>query len=156
METHPEKFPDESQPDPSQQAEDRVFDAIQGSDHPGFENHDGQPHPAAPEMDFTLWLPGVGHLLLEIKGVRQSPERGKEHLEALDDPGEKHSPLCQTWDAAMAFREAVVDTLGDTCCFVIAVLLFPDMEPDPAIVAEAKRSSVKVPWGTDNPMNRLA
>ena len=57
MEIYPEQFPDESQPDPSQQAEDRVFDAIQGSDHPGFENHEGQPHPEAPEMDFTLWLP---------------------------------------------------------------------------------------------------
>ena len=153
METFPEQFPDESQPDPTRQAEDRVFDAIQGSDGPGLENHDGQPHPAAPELDFTISLPGVGHLLLEIKGVRQSPERGKEHLEALDDPREKHSPLCQTWDAAMAFREAVVDTLGDTCCFVIAVLLFPDMEPDPAIAAAARRSSVKVPWGTDNLMD---
>ena len=30
------------------------------------------------------------------------------------------------------------------------------MEPDPAIVAEAKRSNVHVLWGTDNLMNRLA
>ena len=69
---------------------------------------------------------------------------------------EKTSPLRLTWDAAMDFRAGVVDTLGDTCCFVIAVLLFPDMEPDPAIVAAAKRSSVKVPWGTDKLMGRLA
>ena len=41
-------------------------------------------------------------------------------------------------------------------CFVIAALLFPDMEPDPAIVAEAKRSDVHVLWNTDNLMNRLA
>ena len=56
----------------------------------------------------------------------------------------------------MSLREDIVDTLGDTCCFVIAALLFPDMEPDPAIVAEAKRSNVHVIWGTDNLMNRLA
>ena len=29
METYPEQFPDESQPDPSHRAEDRVFDPIQ-------------------------------------------------------------------------------------------------------------------------------
>ena len=61
-----------------------------------------------------------------------------------------------TWDAAMSLREDIIDVLGDTCCFVIAALLFPDMEPDPAIVAEAKRSNVHVLWGTDNLMNRLA
>ena len=151
METFPEQFPDESQPDPSYRSEDRVFDAIQGSGVPGFKNHEGQPDPETPEMDFTLWLPDVGHLLLEIKGVRQSPERGKEHLEALDDPGEKHSPLCHTWDAAMAFRVGVVDTLGDTCCFVIAVLLLPDMEQEPAIVAGAQRSSVHTPMSHGQP-----
>ena len=56
----------------------------------------------------------------------------------------------------MSLREDIIDVLGDTCCFVIAVLLFPDMEPDPAIVAEAKRSNVHVLWGTDDLMNRLA
>ena len=69
---------------------------------------------------------------------------------------EKPSPLCVTWDAAMSLREDIIDVLGDTCCFVIAVLLFTDMEPDPAIVAEARRSNVHVLWGTDNLMNRLA
>ena len=70
METYPEQFPDESQPDPSRRSEDRAFNAIQDSGSPGFENHDGQPDPEAPEVDFTLWLPGVGHFLLQIKGVQ--------------------------------------------------------------------------------------
>ena len=70
METYPEQFPDESQPDPSRQAEDRVLDAIQGGDHPGSAKHDGQPDPERPETDFTLWLSGVGRFFLEIKGVR--------------------------------------------------------------------------------------
>ena len=53
----------------------------------------------------------------------------------------------------MSPREEIVDTLRDTCCFVIAVLLFPDMVPDPAIAAAARRSRVKVLWGTDNLMD---
>ena len=68
MEMYPEQFPAERRSDPSRRAEDRAFDAIQGSDHSGFANHDGQPDPEAPGMDFTISLPGVGHFLLEIKG----------------------------------------------------------------------------------------
>ena len=57
----------------------------------------------------------------------------------------------------MSLREDIIDVLGDTCCFVIAALLLvPTWNPDPAIVAEAKRSNVHVIWGTDNLMNRLA
>ena len=36
------------------------------------------------------------------------------------------------------------------------MVLFPDMEPDQAIVAGAQRSNVHLPWGTDRPMDRLA
>ena len=61
-----------------------------------------------------------------------------------------------TWDAAMSLRDDIVDILADSCCFVITVLLFPDTEPNRAIVAEAKRSNLHLPWGTDNLMNRLA
>ena len=51
METYPEQFPGESQPDPSYRSEDRVFDAIQDSDGPGSTNHEGHQDPGAPEMD---------------------------------------------------------------------------------------------------------
>ena len=71
METYPEQFPNESQqPDPNPRAEDRVFDAIQGSDGPGFDTHEGQPDLGAPEMDFTLWLSGVGRFGLQVKDIR--------------------------------------------------------------------------------------
>ena len=76
METHPEQFPGESQPDPSYRSEDRVFDAIQDSDGPGFDTHEGQPDLGAPEMDFTLWLSGVGRFGLQVKDIRWSLNRG--------------------------------------------------------------------------------
>ena len=68
MEIYPEQFPDEGHPDPSHRTEDRVFDAIQDGDRPGFENHEGQPDPETPEMDFILSLPGVGRFGLQVKG----------------------------------------------------------------------------------------
>ena len=46
METYPEQFPDERRPEPSYRSED----------------------PERPEMDFTLWLPGVGRFGLQVKG----------------------------------------------------------------------------------------
>ena len=70
METYPEQFPDESQPEPSHRSEDRVFDANQDGDGPGSSNHDGHPDPEAPEMDFTLWLSGVGRVGLQVKDGR--------------------------------------------------------------------------------------
>ena len=147
MEIYPEQLPAESQPDPRHRSEDRVFDAIQDRDGPGSSNRERQPDPEAPGVDFTRWLPGVGCFLLEIKGVRQSPERGKEHLEVLEGPGEKPSPLGLARDAAMAFRAGVVYIQRDFCCPVIAALLFRDTEQGPSIVAGARRSNVQVLWG---------
>ncbi len=78
MDTNSQQFPNESQqPDPNPRAEDRVFDAIQDSDHAGFANHDGQPNSETPEIDFTLSLPGVGDFLVQVKGGQKSPEKSK-------------------------------------------------------------------------------
>ena len=78
METYPEQFPDESQPDPSYRSEDRVFDAIQDNDRPGSTNHEGQPDLEAPEIDFILSLPDVGRFGLQVKDIRWSLNRGSE------------------------------------------------------------------------------
>ena len=68
METNSEQFPVERRSDPKRRTEDRVFDAIQDSDHAGFANHDGKPNSETPEVDFTISLPGVGDFFLEVKG----------------------------------------------------------------------------------------
>ena len=156
MFTQPQQFPPDRRADPRRLAEARVFDAIQSSDRPGLAIYEWQRNPGSPQLDFAIWTQGGGRFGLQVKGGQISLDNGKWYLETHDGPEEKPSPLCLTWDAAMSLREDIIDILGDTCCFVIAVLLFPDMEPDPAIVAAARRSSVKVLWGTDNLMNRLA
>ena len=65
---------------------------------------------------------------------------------------EKPSPLRLTWEAATSFLQ---DIPGDSCFRVITMFLFPDMEPDPAIDAQAKRSNFHVLWGTDKLADRL-
>ena len=156
MLTQPDQFPPARRADPMRRAETRVFDAIQSSDRSGLAIYEWQRNPGSPQLDFAIWTQGGGRFGLQAKGGQYSSINGKWYLETQDGPEEKPSPLCVTWDAAMSLREDIIDVLGDTCCFVIAALLFPDMEPDPAIVAEAKRSNVHVIWGTDNLMNRLA
>ena len=156
MLTQPQQFPPDRRADPRRRAEARVFDAIQASDRPGFAIYEWQRNPGSPQLDFAIWTLGGGRFGLQVKGGQISLINGKWYLQTPGGPEEKPSPLCQTWDAAMSLREDIVDILGDTCCFVIAVLLFPDMEPDPAVVAEARRSNVHVQWGTDNLVNRLA
>ena len=51
----------------------------------------------------------------------------------------------------MACRAGVVYTLKDSCFAVIAVVLFPDVEPDPAIIAKARRSNVHTPMSHGQP-----
>ena len=60
----------------------------------------------------------------------------------------------KTFDATMSLHDNVVDTLGDDP-FFIAVLLFPDMEPDQDIVANAKRNNVHVIWDVDGLVDKL-
>ena len=55
----------------------------------------------------------------------------------------------------MSLHDELVGVL-DHQAFFIAVLVFPDMEPDQDIIAKAKRSSkVHVLWGVDGLMDRL-
>ena len=156
MLTQPQQFPPDRRADPRRRSEARVFDAIQSSDRSGLAIYEWQRNPGSPQLDFAIWTQGGGRFGIQVKGGQISLKNGKWYLETPGGPEEKPSPGCVTWDAAMSLREDIIDVLGDTCCFVIAALLFPDMEPDPAIVAEAKRSNVHPIWGTDNLMNRLA
>ena len=55
----------------------------------------------------------------------------------------------------MSLREEIVEALRDDTAFIISVLLFPDMEPDPAIAAMAAREHAHVVWGADNIFERL-
>ena len=156
MQVHPDQFPADRRADPRRRAEASVFDAIQANGQPGVAIYEWQRNPASLQLDFAIWTQGGGRFGLQVKGGHHSLDNGEWYLETRDGREEKPSPLRQTWDAAMSLREDIIDILGDSGCFVIAVLLFPDMEPDPAIVAEARRSNVHVLWGTDNLMDRLA
>ena len=112
METHSEQFPSERRPDPSLRAEDHVFDEIQASDRSGFANHEGQPNPESPHLDFIILTKSGGRFGLQVKGGQHSLEHGKWYLETKDGREEKPSPLRRTWDAAMSLREDIAEPPG--------------------------------------------
>ena len=82
-------------------------------------------------MDGTVWTLHTAH--------------GTEHVPC---------PLTQTWDAAIAVRDAVYRTLGFKI-FIIPVLLLTDTPRDPFIEEWAAQRRVKVLFGADDIVVRL-
>ena len=155
MQIYPEQFPQDHRTDPKRQAEARIFDAIQASCQPGFAYYEWKRDHHSPEVDFALWLLGVGRFSIQVKGGQLSLRNGKWYLATQDGLKETGSPSRKAWRAAMSLREEIVETLKDDNAFIIAVLQLADMEPDPAIAAMAEREHTHDIWGTDNLFERL-
>ena len=54
----------------------------------------------------------------------------------------------------MALHDFVVEALEQETPF-IAVLVFPDMEPDQAIMTNARRNNIHVIWGVEGLVDKL-
>ena len=157
METYPTNFPPGRQNDPKRKAEARVFDELRRSRLPGFTYYEWQRDHRSPQLDFPVWISGVGRFGLEVKGGHYLLRQGKWHLMTANGSAKKDSPVRKTFDATMSLHDEVVDTV-DTLRrdpFFIAVLVFPDMEPDQAIADNAKRNNVHVIWGVDGLIDKL-
>ena len=154
MQTHPEMFPSDRRDDPMRRAESQVFDEINASRLPGFAYYEWQRDHNSPQLDFAIWLPDVGRFGVEVKGGQYFLKRGKWHLNTENGPQKKKCPLRKTWDATMSLHDDLVGILEHEA-FFIAVLVFPDMEPDQAITAKTERSNGHVLWGTTGLVERL-
>ena len=154
MQTHPVTFPPDRRNDPMRQAEARVFDEITASRLPGFAYYEWQRDHNAPQIDIALWLLNVGRFGMEVKGGHYFLEKGQWYLKTDNGPQKKNCPLRKTWTATMSLHDELVDIVVHEA-FFIAVLVFPDMEPDQDIIDRAERSNVHVLWGTDGLVERL-
>ena len=158
MQMYPEEFPPHRRGDPLRRAEARVFTALQAIDRPGFAYYEWQRDKQHRQLDFALWIEGVGRFGLEVKGgwyvlirgVWYLKNRRTGRLEPLSG-----SPLEQVSDATMSLHQEVTEKLGGGAFFT-PTLLFPDLAWDPAIAARAERSHVHLIWANDNLLERLA
>ena len=153
MLTQPE-FPAHRRRDPLRLAELQVYTEFMNSDRAGRVLYEVKTSRNVPELDFAVLLEDVAIYGVQVKGGQHIITRGQWQRITDDGPDTIPCPMKVTWDAALQIREAVKRHLKRKV-FVIAVLVFPDMEPDPDIVLRAENDRVKVLFGTENLVERL-
>ena len=147
-------FPPHRRQDPRRRAEAIVYDQLAGSSLPGHALYELRPLPEAPELDLAVWLQDRGRFGIQVKGGPYSVDKSVWTLETVNGTEYVPCPLTQTWDAAIAVRDAVDRVLGFKV-FIIPVLLLTDTPPDPSIEGWAAQRKVKVLFGADNLVDRL-
>ena len=152
MRMYPREFPSGRRKKPKRQAERRVYEALAGSDRRGFVYYEWRRGYDHIELDFAVWIEGLGRFALQVKGGRYLLIDGEWYLKTRDGVKLIEScPLDETKLAALDLH----DDIAECACtsynpYVIPVLMFPDMEPDRAIEQLAKRTGVYVIWGVRN------
>ena len=145
MELYP-PFPTCREDTPKRQAEKQIYEAFQACDFDGRVLYEVRPLPTAPQLDFAVWIVGVGIFGIQVKGGKYLIIDGQWFL--ITDRGWslRESPVPGTWDAAMAIRD-VVQEMFHQSIFVIPVLAMPNMEPNEDIKALAGSRNVAMHWG---------
>ena len=106
MELYP-PFPTCREDTPNRQAEKQIYEAFQACDFDGRVLYEVRPLPTAPQLDFAVWIVGVGIFGIQVKGGKYRIIDGQWFL--ITDRGRslRESPVPGTWDAAMAIRDVV-------------------------------------------------
>ena len=142
-------FPASRRQDPMRQAEARVYDALTRMELDGHGLYEFRYRQQ--QVDFPLWLHGIGRYAIEVKGGRyEMTAQGEWALMGPD--GERitvPSPIGEASQAAIEMRGAIHKATKFRN-FVAGVLLFPDMERDERIEATARRTfSIYTVWGLE-------
>ena len=70
MKMFPREFPSGRRKKPKRQAERRVYEALAGSDRRGFCYYEWRQGYEHIELDFAVWIEGLGRFALQVKGGR--------------------------------------------------------------------------------------
>ena len=157
MRMYPREFPPGRRSRPKRQAERRIYEALAGSDRRGFVYYEWRRGYGDIELDFAVWVEGLGRIALQVKGGRYRLVDGEWQLATRNGWRPiATSPLDEAWLAMLDLhddiRELAVTPYNP---FVIPVVSFPDMEPDPAIGNLARRKGVYLAWRTEDLMADL-
>ena len=155
MRMHPKEFPPNRRGDPKRRAELRVFEALAGIYRQGFVHYEWRRGYERIELDFAVWIEGLGRFALQVKGGRYRIIDGQWHLATRD--GLRPVRLCPLDEAKLGALDLHDDISEGAGAFynpyVIPVLSLPGMtEPDPSIESLARRKGVYVVWGVENLM----
>ena len=154
MKINPE-FPNDRVDMPMRRAEHTIYQLLAQSNFPGRALYEARVLPHGRQIDFAVWIEGVGCYAVEVKGGRRGiNERGEWSLFTDGRWRRKDSPVAQAWDAAMSIPEVIRRRLHRGV-YIIAVLALPDMEADQVIVDASAQKHVDVLFGTDRWVERL-
>ena len=152
MRMYPREFPATRRNKPKRGAERRTYEALASSYHQGFVYYEWRKGYKHIELDFAVWIVDLGRFALQVKGGHYLLIDGEWYLKTRVGlvPIET-SPLDETWLAALDLHDDIEERAATPYnAYVIPVLLFADMEPDPVIEGLARRKGVYVVWRTDD------
>ena len=149
MRMHPREFPPSRRKIPKRRAERRVYEALAVAGRQGFVYYEWRKGYGHIELDYAVWIEGLGRFALQVKGGRYLLIDGEWYLKTRDGVKLIEScPLDETKLAALDLHDDIKECAQTVYNpYVIPVLMFPDMEPDRAIRQLAKRTGVYVIWG---------
>ena len=158
MRMYPRPFPSGRRGKPKRRAELEVYEALVGSNRQGFVYYEWRKGYECIELDFAVWIAGLGRIALQVKGGIYVLIDGEWYLKTrggIRNVGS--SPLDEAWLAALDLHDDIAEKAQiDYNPFVIPVVSFPDMtEPDEAIKNLARRKGVYVVWGTEHLLHDL-
>ena len=149
------KFPRHRLHDPKRRAELAIYRALEASPMAGVALYEPRFGPYQRGLDFVVWLRDVGRFAIEDKGGLYCVHNGQWYLSTPSGWQEVDCPALQAWDGAMNFRDRIARKQGKGP-FVVSVLVFPDMEPDPALTRALADSAVHVVFGVQDFTGQLA
>lgn len=153
MRMYPQDFPAPRRKLPKRRAERQIYEALAGSDRQGFAFYEWRKGYERIELDFAVWIEGLGRFALQVKGGRYQLIDGDWYLKTRE--GSRLITSCPLDEAKLAALD-LHDDIGERARtpynpYVIPVVSFTDMtEPDPSIENLAKRKGVYVVWGSEN------
>ena len=151
MRMYPRQFPPARLEMPKRRAERQVFEALADCERQGFAYYEWRKGYGRIELDFAVWIEGLGRFALQVKGGRYALTDGDWYLKTRAGPRLIEScPLDEAKLAALDLHDDIEEK-AETAYnpFVVPVLVFPDMEPDPHIESLASRKGVYLIWRTD-------
>ncbi len=152
MRMYPREFPATRRKMPTRRAERRIYEALASSDRQGFVFYEWRRGYERIELDFAVWIVDLGRFALQVKGGHYLLIDGEWYLKTRDGlvPIET-SPLDEAWLAALELHDEIEERAATPHNpYVIPVLVFGDMEPDPVMEALARRKGVYLVWRTDD------
>ena len=129
MKMYPKAFPYGRRKRPKRRAERRVYEALADCGRQGFCYYEWRKGHEQIELDFAVWIEGLGRFALQVKGGHYRLVDGDWHLQTRD--GLKAVASCPLDEAKLSALDLHDDikerTQTDYNPFVIPVLVFPDM-----------------------------